>query len=80
MSKYYNEIDKQTLREIGYALWQERNARRLYLRTVATRTNLPARIIEGMEIGKFLQYSAFRRLLNFYGKKIRIVLEECREN
>ncbi|MBO6281651.1 MAG: hypothetical protein J6N49_03865 [Alphaproteobacteria bacterium] len=80
MSKYYNEIDKQTLREIGYALWQERNARRLYLRTVATQTNLPARIIEGMEIGKFLQYSAFRRLLNFYGKRIRIVFEECREN
>lgn len=69
-------MDKQTLREIGYELWLMRKTRGMYLHTVAYRTKIPERIIEGMEIGKFLQYSAFRRLTEFYGKKMRIVFEE----
>jgi len=68
-------IDKQTIREIGRELWLLRKERGMYLRTVANRTNLPERIIEGMEIGKFIQYSAFRRLTEFYGKKMRIIFE-----
>ncbi|MBR6356289.1 MAG: hypothetical protein IKR92_05495 [Alphaproteobacteria bacterium] len=70
---YY--MDKQTLREIGEGLWRLRKERGMYLRTVATQTNLPERVIEGMEIGKFIKYSAFRRLTEFYGKKMRIVFE-----
>ncbi len=70
---YY--MDKQTLREIGEGLWRLRKERGMYLRTVATQTNLPERVIEGMEIGKFIQYSAFRRLTEFYGKKMRILFE-----
>ena len=68
-------MDKQTLRAIGYELWKLRTERRMYLRTVAFHTKLPERIIEGMEIGKFLKYNAFRRLIEFYGIKMRIVLE-----
>ena len=68
-------IDKQTLREIGHELWLLRNERHMYLHTVAFRTKLPERVIEGMEIGKFIKYSAFRRLMEFYGKKMRIIFE-----
>ena len=68
-------MDKQTIREVGQELWKLRQERRMYLRTVAQRTNLPERIIEGMENGKFIQYTAFRRLTEFYGKKMRVVFE-----
>ena len=69
-------MDKRTIREIGYELWLIRKQRGMYLHTVANRTNLPERIIEGMEIGKFIQFSAFRRLTEFYGKKMRIVFDD----
>ena len=68
-------MDKETLREIGYELWKLRKQRGMYLKSVSVQTNLPERIIEGMEIGKFIQYKAFRRLTEFYGKKMRIVFE-----
>jgi hypothetical protein len=68
-------MDKQTLREIGCELWKLRQEKRMYLHTVAYQTKLPERIIEGMENGKFLKYDAFRRLMEFYGKKMRIVFE-----
>ena len=68
-------MDKQTIREVGQELWKLRQERRMYLRTVAHQTNLPERIIEGMENGKFIQYTAFRRLTKFYGKKMRVVFE-----
>ncbi len=68
-------MDKQTIREVGQELWKLRQERRMYLRTVAHQTNLPERIIEGMENGKFIQYTAFRRLTEFYGKKMRVVFE-----
>ncbi len=68
-------MDKETLREIGYELWKLRKQRGMYLKSVAFQTKLPERIIEGMEIGKFIQYKAFRRLTEFYGKKMRIVFE-----
>ena len=70
---YY--MDKQTLREIGLQLWILRKQRGMYLQNVATLTHLPARVVEGMELGKFIQYTAFRRLTEFYGKKMRIVFE-----
>ena len=76
MSKNGIFLDKQTAREIGHELWLIRKQRGMYLHTVANRTNLPERIIEGMEIGKFIQFSAFRRLTEFYGKSMRIVFEE----
>ena len=68
-------MDKQTIRKVGQELWKLRQERRMYLRTVAHQTNLPERIIEGMENGKFIQYTAFRRLTEFYGKKMRVVFE-----
>ncbi|MBR1825888.1 MAG: hypothetical protein IJ770_04805 [Alphaproteobacteria bacterium] len=69
-------MDKETLCAIGAELWKLRTEKRMYLRTVAYRTNLPARVIEGMEIGKFIQHTALRRLTEFYGRKMRIVFDE----
>ncbi len=69
-------MDKTTLREIGYELWKLRKQRGMYLKSVSVQTKLPERVIEGMEIGKFIQYTAFRRLSEFYGKKMRIVFED----
>ncbi len=68
-------MDKQTIREVGQELWKLCQERRMYLRTVAHQTNLPERIIEGMENGKFIQYTTFRSLTEFYGKKMRVVFE-----
>ena len=68
-------MDKQTIREVGQELWKLRQERGIYLRTVALQTHIPERVIEGMEIGKFIKYGAFRRLSEFYGKKMRVVFE-----
>ena len=75
MAKGCYYMDKKTLREIGRGLWQLRVDRHMYLKSVAYQTNIPQRIIEGMEIGKFIQYTAFRRLLQFYGKNMKVVFE-----
>lgn len=56
-------------------MWQIRQENRLYIAKVAKTINVPERIIEGMELGKFAQYTALRRLLDFYGEKIKISLE-----
>lgn len=75
MNKSCYYMDKQTLREIGQELWHLRKERGIYLRSAAKQTHIPERVIEGMEIGKFIKYGAFRKLTEFYGKKMRIVLE-----
>ena len=76
MSKNGIFLDNQTAREIGQALWQIRTEKHMFLRTVSNRTNVPERVIEGIEIGKFIQYGTIRRLISFYGKKMRITFED----
>ena len=72
--KYKYFIDNATKYEIGRELWRLRQENHLYLRHVAQQTGIPEYAIEGMEIGKFIQYGTLRKLLNFYGKKMRIIL------
>ena len=76
MSKNGIFLDNQTAREIGQALWQMRTEKHMFLRTVSNRTNVPERVIEGIEIGKFIQYGTIRKLINFYGKKMKITFED----
>ena len=76
MSKNGLFLDKQTSYEIGQALWQMRAEKHLYLRHVVKATNIPSDVIEGMELGKFIQYGTIRKLINFYGKTMRIVFED----
>ena len=54
MAEKNYSLDKQTKRQIGAALWQIRYEKHLYLKNVTTATNIPSRIIEGMELGKFI--------------------------
>ena len=68
-------LDKETKRQIGAALWQIRYKKHLYLKNITTQTGIPCRIIEGMELGKFIQYGALRRLAEFYGVQIKITFE-----
>ena len=54
MAEKNYSLDKQTKRQIGAALWQIRYEKHLYLKNVTTATNIPSRIIEGMELDKFI--------------------------
>lgn len=68
-------LDKEAMRDFGYSLWLARQEKKLTLKQLAKKTNLPERIIDGMELGRFVQYSALRRLMEFYQKRARIVFE-----
>ncbi|MBQ8482358.1 MAG: hypothetical protein IJ532_07490 [Alphaproteobacteria bacterium] len=68
-------FDKQTKLEIGQALWQARHEKRLYLTNVSVKTKIPCKIIEGMELGKFMEYGPLRKLLEFYGKRVKVILD-----
>ncbi len=68
-------FDKQTKLEIGQELWRLRHDKRLYLTNVSVKTKIPCRIIEGMELGKFMQYGSLRKLMDFYGKRVKVILD-----
>ena len=68
-------FDKQTKLEIGQELWRLRYDKRLYLTNVSVKNKIPCRIIEGMEPGKFMQYGSLRKLLDFYVKKVKVILD-----
>jgi len=75
MSEHYHYIDKQTLQDIGAALWKIRQEKRMYLKQVQTQTKIPMKIIDGLETGRSFNYSAIRRLTKFYNKKMHITFE-----
>ena len=68
-------MDGEIIREFGRQLWQIRQQKRLYLKKVAADINVPVRLIEGMELGKFVKYSVMRRLLEYYDTNIKLTLE-----
>ena len=74
MSKVYL-LDKTSLKQLGCELWRLRREHNLLLRQVEKRTGIPANIIESLELGRFLQYGYYRKLVEFYGKEMHIVLE-----
>ena len=47
-------FDNQTKSEIAQALWQARHQKHLYINNVASSTGVPSKIIDGMELGKFM--------------------------
>lgn len=69
-------MDKQTIKEIGHELWKMRREKHLRLHQVENQTHIPASIIDKMELGRFLQFIAVRKLMAFYGKKMKIVFED----
>ena len=76
MARYTYFIDKETQREIGMELWKMRRDKRLRLQNVQTQTHIPANVIEKIEIGRNLNYGVIRKLVTFYGKKMKVVFED----
>ena len=74
MAKNYL-FDAQTKIEIGQSLWQARHEKHLYINNVAVKTGIPSKIIDGMELGKFMEYSSLRKLMGFYGKWVNIIIK-----
>lgn len=68
-------FDAQTKQEIGQALWQARQEKHLYINNVSVKTGIPYKIIDGMELGKFMKFSSLRKLMEFYGKQISITFK-----
>lgn len=75
MSQLEYFIDSETQKEIGFELWKMRQEKRLLLRQVHRQTNIPEKIIDGIETGRYINYGMIRRLIKFYGKKMRIVFD-----
>ncbi len=75
MSKYEYFVDKESMKEIGRNLWLMRQEKHLLLYQVASKTHIPERIIDRMEIGRNLNYGVLRRLITFYGKRMQIIFE-----
>ena len=68
-------FDAQTKSEIGQALWQARHEKHLYINNVASSTGVPSKIIDGMELGKFMKYGSLRKLMDFYGKQVKVIID-----
>lgn len=75
MSEHNHFFDKNSMLEIGFALWQIRQQRRLYLSQVEKRAHVPAKMIDGLETGRSFHYGALRKLVRFYDKKLCISLK-----
>lgn len=71
----HNLINKEILAEICPQLKQFRLNRQMSIEELQAATLISGRLLKRMENGKCLTFSHFRRLLDFYGKKMRIVLE-----
>ena len=68
-------LDKESLKQLSYELWHLRHDKNLLLRQVESRTGVPAEVIEALELGRFMQYGYFRKLMTFYGKEMKICLK-----
>ena len=64
-------IDKKSVKEIGAALFQLRCQKNLFLYQVARQTNMPAKVIEGMEIGRYLKFGKLRPNDNIFANPVR---------
>lgn len=68
-------LDKIAMQEFGRNLWLSRQEKRLTLKQVSRKLEIPERVIDGMKLGRFVNYSALRRLMEFYQKHAHIVFE-----
>ena len=68
-------INRESREELGYALWLLRRERRLNLTRLSQKVNIPARVLDEIERGRHFEFCAMYKLLDFYGKKIKIGFE-----
>ena len=62
------------MRKIGYKLGDYRRSHNLCLAHVAKQSGVPWQMIDQLELGSTAQWSAYKLLLDFYGKGIGIEL------
>jgi len=67
-------LDKIAMQEFGRNLWLSRQEKRLTLKQVSHKLEIPERIIDGMKHERFVNYRALRHLMEFYNKRAHIVI------
>ena len=72
----YNIIPKEILPDICPKLKQLRLERELSFKELQEQLHISPRLLKRMEEGKCLVLVHFIKLLKFYGKKMRIVIED----
>ncbi len=73
MNKCKN-LDKIIGRQLGAALWAERQQKGIRLNSIRVQTGLAPEVIDRIELGKAIIPTSIKKLLNFYNKKIKIEL------
>ena len=71
----HNLLSKEVLTEICAQFKQLRVEHQLSIEELQAATNLSLKVLKRMENGKCMPFRYYRRLLEFYGKKVRIVIE-----
>ena len=68
-------INRECREELGYRLRLLRRERRLNLVRLSRKINVPAHVIDNIERGRHFEFCAVYKLLDFYGKKMKIGFE-----
>lgn len=71
----HNLFSNEALAKICPQLKQLRIERRLSIEELSVATHLTLKVLRRMENGKCLPYSYYRKLLKFYGKNMKMVIE-----
>jgi transcriptional regulator with XRE-family HTH domain len=71
----HNLLSKKVLEDISSQFKQLRLVHNLSLEELQAATQLKLKTLKRMENGKCLPFRYYRRLLDFYDKKIRILIE-----
>ena len=72
----FHLINKEIIKEICPQIKQLRLERGLSLEELSDAVHISTKMLKRIENNKCLCYSQLRRLLAFYGKKVRIVFED----
>ena len=72
----FHLINKEIIKEICPQLKQLRLERCLSLEELSDAVRISGKMLKRIENNKCLCYSQLRRLLDFYGKKVRITFED----
>ncbi len=71
----HNLFSHEALAEICPQLKQLRIEHQLSIEELSSATHLTLKVLRRMENGKCLPYSYYRKLLKFYGKNMKMVIE-----
>ncbi len=69
-------LDKIISKQLGFALWEERQKKGLRLASLQHQTGLSQNLIDRIELGKAVPPSYVKKLLEFYKKNIKVELTD----